>query len=243
MISQKKKVPQTPASSISPNPTGLTLGSLVGNEYVEELVTPSNAAATGQPREWIVGDDGVNTKELKRIHEFLSETTRPSWHTPPPSNLGEASHGSLKADELRSSIEFDVPAALAQIWDHDTQQSKEDKGVRRQKKLFHATMLLATAIRWATSYLTSELHAAQYMICMTAYLNTLKELYPNFPWRPNHHTALHIGPFLLLFGPMHGWWMFVFERVIGKLQKISTNYKLGELGITILYRMSADVSA
>jgi hypothetical protein len=235
MIPQKKKVPQTPASSISPDSTGLTLGSLVGNEYVEELVTPSNAAATGQPREWIVGDDGVNTKELKRIHKFLSETTRPTWHTPPPSNLGEASHGKLKADETRSSIEFDVPAALAQIWDHDTQQSEEDEGARRQKKLFHATMLLATAIRWATSYLTSELHATQYMTCMTAYLNTLKELYPNFPWRPNHHAALHIGPFLLLFGPMHGWWMFVFERVIGKLQKINTNYKLGELGITILY--------
>ena len=27
---------------------------------------------------------------------------------------------------------------------------------------------------------------------------------------------------------MHGWWMFTYERVIGLLQKINTNYKIGE---------------
>ena len=105
------------------------------------------------------------------------------------------------------------------------------KECRGKNKLVHATMLLATAICWATSYRTSILHAAQYMICMVAYLNTLKDLYPNLAWRPNHHATLYIGPFLLLFGPMHSWWMFVFKRVIGKLQKLNTNYKLGELGV------------
>lgn len=178
-----------------------------------------------------MGDDGVNAKELKYIHKLLSETTRPSWHTPPPSNLGEASHGQLKADQLRSSMEFDVPAAIAQIWVHDRQTSGDGEQVERQKRLADGTLLLATAICWATSYCTSELRAAQYMKCMVAYLNIIKELYPNIAWRPNHHAALHIGPFLLLFGPMHGWWMFVFERVIGILQKTNTNEKIGELSL------------
>jgi hypothetical protein len=186
-----------------------------------------------QPTKWNVGDDAINLKELKRIHGFLSQTTRPSWHTPPPSNLGEASHGKLKADQWRSCMEFDVPAAMAEIWIHDS-CSPEDERAQRQKKLVEATMLLATAIRWATSYRTSELHATQYMRCITAYLNILKELYPNLAWRPKHHAALHIGPFLLLYGPMHGWWMFVFERIIGLLQKININYKLGELNLLIL---------
>jgi hypothetical protein len=230
---QEKRAIQIPAPSNTPDPAGPTFELPVGNEYVDELLT-SNTAATA--REWAVGDDGVSTKELKRIHKFLSETTRPSWHAPPPKNLGEASHGKLKADQLRSSIEFDVPAAIAQIWGCDSES--DDEGVQRRKKLVHATILLATAICWATSYRTSELHAAQYMICMVAYLNTLKELYPNLAWRPNHHAALHIGPFLLLFGPMHGWWMFVFERVIGKLQKINTNDKLGESGVVIWYYMT-----
>jgi len=89
-------------------------------------------------------------------------------------------------------------------------------------------MWLATAICSATSYCTSPEHAAQYMNCLTAYLNILKDLYPNISWCPNHHTTLHIGPFLLQFGPMHGWWMFVFERIIRMLGKMNTNYKLGK---------------
>ena len=123
-IPQEKRALQIPAPSDSPNLAGSAFESLVGNEYIDELVTPSNTGApTRRAREWVVGDDGVTTKELKHIHKFLSETTRPSWHTPPPKNLGEASHGTLKADQLRSSIEFDVPAAIAQIWDHKCQES------------------------------------------------------------------------------------------------------------------------
>jgi hypothetical protein len=177
----------------------------------------------------------VNLKELKRIHHFLSQTTRPSWHTPPPRNLGEPSHGKLKADQSRSAMEFDIPAAVAEIWGRDVCESGEDERVQRQEKLVEATLLLATAIRWATSYITDQLHASQYMKCMVAYLNILKELYPNLAWRPNHHAALHIGRFLLLFGPMHGWWMFVFERVIGMLQKTNTSHKIGELSLVMSY--------
>jgi hypothetical protein len=144
----------------------------------------------------------VNAKELKSIHKFSSETTCPSWHTPPPSNLDEASHGKLKADQWRSCIEVDVPAAMAEIWIHSGRPSEEGEGVQRQKKLVYATMLLAIAIRRATFYRTSALHATQYMKCMVAYINILKDLYPN------HHTAIHIGPSLFLFGLMQ------FERVM-----------------------------
>jgi hypothetical protein len=63
---------------------------------------------------------------------------------------------------------------------------------------------------------------------MVAYLQCLLDLYPNIQFRPNHHAALHIGTLLTQFGPAHGWWMFPFERVIGILQGINTNSKLGK---------------
>ena len=107
----------------------------------------------------------------------------------------------MKADQWQSCIEFDVPVAIAQIWDFDRPGCEENKRVQRQKKLVEATLLLAMAIRWATSYRTSVFHASQYMICITAYLNILKALYPTLAWRLNHHAALHIGPLLLNFGP------------------------------------------
>ena len=193
---------------------------IVGEELISETVS-------SEPEyRWTVGDDAVNQNELKSIHTYISQTIRPTWHTPPPSNLGEASHGKLKADQWRSAIEFDIPAAIAQIWQSNGRDMETEK-LQRRKKLIDATFLLATAISWATSYITSVTHAVQYMTCMTAYLNVLKELYPNLAWRPNHHAALHIGHFLLLFGPMHGWWMFPFERLIGRLQKININCKRG----------------
>ncbi|KAJ7166892.1 hypothetical protein C8R46DRAFT_899467, partial [Mycena filopes] len=45
----------------------------------------------------------------------------------------------------------------------------------------------------------------------------------------NHHFAMHLPAFLLLFGPVHGWWTFPLERLTGKLQRVPTNYKPGEL--------------
>ncbi|KIJ09587.1 hypothetical protein PAXINDRAFT_87272, partial [Paxillus involutus ATCC 200175] len=46
----------------------------------------------------------------------------------------------------------------------------------------------------------------------------------------NHHASLHMNEFLLRYGPMHGWWMFPFERIIGTLQKTNTNHKIGKNG-------------
>lgn len=79
--------------------------------------------------------------------------------------------------------------------------------------LVNATILLTTALQWTTSYCTSVLHAAQYIHYIVVYLNTFKTLNPDLPWCPNHHTTL------LMFGLMHSWWMFTYERGIGLLQK------------------------
>jgi hypothetical protein len=45
--------------------------------------------------------------------------------------------------------------------------------------------------------------------------------------RPNVHASFHLYDFLLLFGPVASWWSFPFERLIGVLQKIKTNDKIG----------------
>lgn len=217
---------------------------IVGDEYFESSttgLTPTrDLPEPPEKKVWTVGDDAVSKEELARIHTFLAQTTRPSWHASPPLNLGEPKHGKLKADVWRSAIEFDIPAAIAQLWMSGNRASSDgdDEAERWRRKLLlaKATIQFGEAVAWCTSYRTSAHHAMRYQIAMAAYLNTLKELYPTFIWRPNHHTALHIGPFLLLFGPMHGWWMFIFERVIGWLQKINTNFKRGE------YCHASDVS-
>lgn len=165
--------------------------------------------------------------EINEIQARLRTISRPTWHRGPPTNLGDAEHGKLKAEQWRTAIEFDLPVILFRLW--TGRSSGEDSGrCSRMEKLAHSTMLLAIAIRWGTSHVTSDQHAHRYKEYMRMYLESLREVFPDIEFRPNHHMALHLDDFLRRYGPLHGWWMFPFERIIGCLQKTKTNHKIGE---------------
>ena len=191
---------------------------LVGEDLIEECIGEHQKT---QAKSW----EPLSDDEINQIQKCLGTITRLTWHRGPPINLGDAAHGKLKAEQWRSSIEFDLPVTLYKMWGLD---GGDDVQIARRKKLAHSTMLLAMAIRWGTSHVTSENHAMQYLKYMRDYVECVREIFPNIVWRPNHHAALHVHEFLLKYGPMHGWWMFPFERIIGKLQKTKTNHKMGE---------------
>jgi hypothetical protein len=200
----------------------------VNEEGDADEADPASRAGFGpyqEPADKRVNDDlhqdgVIGRKELRQIRKDIAATTRPGWQTGPPTNFGSPSHGKPKADQWRSIIEFDIPVSLVQLWwmvpDGD-----------RREKLLESTMFLATALRWATSHRTSQRHADEYMRNIRLYLRSLRELFPEMNLLPNHHNALYLGELLLRFGPVHGWWMFPFERLIGLLQKINTNKKMG----------------
>jgi len=167
---------------------------------------------------------GISQDELGMIRDDIANTIRPCWHAAPPANLGQVSRGKLKADEWRSCFEFDIPVSLLwiEMWRNASQTDEY------RAKLVHSTLVLAIAIHWATSHCVSAKHIEQYEKNMKDYLKTLKELWPSQRFHPNHVNALLVGKYLRLYGPVRGWWMFPFERVIGDLQRSSTNNKPGE---------------
>lgn len=193
---------------------------IVGSEIIDEIEASYK---------YSVGDDGLTKDEIIALHAALRSTLRPPGQRAPPVNFGCRGHGKLKADQWRSAIEFDVPMFLAQSWSFSDEEVLNDERKRRRQQLLASTMFLASAVRWGTSNVTSQNHAHHYNRHMIAYLQTILTLYPSYQLRPNHHGALHIGPFLLEFGPMRGWWMYPFERIIGILQKTNTNSKIGKL--------------
>ncbi|KAH9035453.1 hypothetical protein EDB83DRAFT_2228931 [Lactarius deliciosus] len=167
---------------------------------------------------------GISQDDLKVIWDDIVATVCPQWHATPPADLGQVSHGKLKADEWRLCFEFDIPVSLLCIetqWIVSGRQTDEHR-----EKLVHSTFLLTTAICWATSHCTSTMHIEKYTNIMKKYLKMLKDLHPNECFCPNHINV--IGNYLHLYGPVWGWWMFPFERVIGDLQHLSTNNILGE---------------
>ncbi|KAJ3531476.1 hypothetical protein NMY22_g8140 [Coprinellus aureogranulatus] len=177
----------------------------------------------------------LETDELKVIQEDIKRTLRPSNQTSPPGNFGSPSHGKLKADEWRACIEFDLPVSLVKLWvDELPGDTAFVHDADRKSLALESTFLLAMALRYATSHRTCASHQEKYFGYMTEYLQTLLKLHPGDNLHPNHHNALHLPTFLKLFGPIQGWWMFPFERLIGILQRHNTNFKFGELEETVL---------
>ena len=203
------------------NPTG-------DEREPDNILEPSEVDPQEEPLQDRVDDDlhrdgAIGRKELRQIRKDIAATIRPGWQTGPPANFGASAHGKPKADQWRSCMEWDIPVSLIQMWATDPGASNDD----RRQKLVESTIFLATALRWATSHRTSQRHVDEYMRNMRAYLQSLRDLFPEMKLRPNHHNALYLGELLLRFGPVHGWWMFPFERLIGLLQKINTNKKIG----------------
>jgi len=162
---------------------------------------------------------------MDEIRSDIVKMLRPSWLTSVPSEFGSAGYGKLKADQWRVlGITF-LPVSLVRLW---SVVEAGDPRSERCRQILDVTMSLLSAVAIACSRVTSAKHAELYLNNMHSYLSGLKVLFPEYSLHPNHHMALHLPDYLLLYGPVHSWWTFPFERLIGILQRISTNYKTGK---------------
>lgn len=89
--------------------------------------------------------------------------------------------------------------------------------------------------------------------CAVKFCNFMKEwtddLYALHPHtekhekRTNIHISFHLYDFFLLFGPVISWWCFHFECLIGALQKINMNDKVGGIISFVAYLISIILNA
>ena len=105
-------------------------------------------------------------------------------------------------------------------------------------KVQGAAGCLMSAVILASSRVTSPSIAAAYLTHMKSYMEGIKKLFPQYRFRPNHHMALHLHEYLCRFGPVRSWWTFPFERIIGVLQCIPTNFKIGMSCALFLYLLT-----
>ncbi|KDR73100.1 hypothetical protein GALMADRAFT_73332, partial [Galerina marginata CBS 339.88] len=176
----------------------------------------------------------ITKNDLLTIQQQILETIRPYWQAHLPHNFGTPEHGKLKADQWRTAIEFDIPVSLIQLLATSSFPVGGADHTRLRRVVEH-TLDLAMATSWGLSRRTSKYHAERYAFYMHRYLCTIKELFPDYDLKPNHHYALHIQDILLLFGPLHGTWAFSLERLIGRLQGMNTN---GKIGAVVMYTIS-----
>ncbi|PPR01352.1 hypothetical protein CVT24_006317 [Panaeolus cyanescens] len=172
----------------------------------------------------------LTPKEMGEIRKDIQEMITPSWLTSVPKNLGNAAHGKLKADQWRVLGTVYLPISLIRMWG---KTDSLDSQTLLRREILLVTISLLSAVVIATSRKATEANANRYAELMHAYLTGIRTLFPKYKFRPNHHMAMHLQQFIVDFGPPHGWWTFPFERLIGLLQRLLHNGKIGELEGTI----------
>jgi hypothetical protein len=166
----------------------------------------------------------LTAKEMEEIWSDIRTMVTPSWLTSVPKKFGSAEHGKIKADQWRALGTTYLPISLIRLW---AKVNDGDERSVRCRKILDITIALLSAVIIASSRVMSRSRADEYLQHMQVYLNGIRDLFPEYKFHANHHMALHLHEYLILFGPVHAWWTFPFERIIGKLQRIPSSGKIG----------------
>ena len=172
----------------------------------------------------------AETSELKRSNVAFGKeafsafrTVReamelPSWINQVPRGFGTTEHGKLSADQWHTACTVVIPVALIWLW-----------GCHQPRKweMLSNFMDLVTAVVFAGLWRISPAHITVFEEHMLRYLHTFKKLFKEASIVPNHHLSLHLPAFMRLFGPVHAWRSFAFERYNYMLQSINSNLTFG----------------
>ncbi|KAJ3527053.1 hypothetical protein NMY22_g9924 [Coprinellus aureogranulatus] len=166
--------------------------------------------------------------ELAGMHSCIANTALPSWVERPPTNLGEPSHGKLKAEQWLILFTVFFPLILAEIWTTKSLGPELAESESLGEKLldnFH-DLVLCTNIVCADA--VSAAMADEYTAHYIRYRQSSAVLFPHLKSRPNHHYAMHNGDQMKFFGPLMKLSELGYERHDGRLQKVKTNGHPGE---------------
>lgn len=130
---------------------------------------------------------------LLHVNQRLPQINIPTFISRAIPVLGQASYGSLKADNWRNLFTIQLPLCLIPLW-----SGKDQYTTKLLKNFAHLVSMVNLALKRTTS---SDI-IAKYCRHNRAYLETSLELFPDCPLVPNHHMSLHIPESLERFGPV-----------------------------------------
>ena len=160
---------------------------------------------------------------LPEVWRDRQRTILPSWLSPIPAEAGSARAGKLTADQWRTLCTVHLVVTLVRLW------GDKDPGDRRHDMLRNfMDLVTATVVLFKRSMSPGRIDL--YENYMRNYLEGHLRLYPHLNLTPKHHLSLHVPRFLEMFGPVHGWSAWGFERLIFNFQRTETNGKSSASG-------------
>jgi hypothetical protein len=170
------------------------------------------------------GEAFINRQELDQIQTDIRETIVPSWVTKPRATFGLKSNGRVKAAEWRSIFSIYLPMTFIRLWVLEHTRGSDTDWVLHLKTL----LILALIVNLVTSKTLSTASINSYDRAIELYLRLIRTLNEDQHLVVNHHMALHLSEFMRLYGPCRAYWAFPYERMIGKLHKITHNGRIGK---------------
>ena len=144
----------------------------------------------------------LGAASLKEISDDQAHLELPLYVTARPRKLGSTEQH-MTADKQRSVVTIHLVITLIRIWGHE-------QGCKRVmlENYMHLVMALQIASMRTISGEDIERYTYHYKACLKGFVQLYKEVLVH----PNNHMCLHLGMFLCLFGPVHSWRSWVFER-------------------------------
>ncbi|KAJ2931557.1 hypothetical protein H1R20_g5541, partial [Candolleomyces eurysporus] len=159
---------------------------------------------------------GRDTMDI--VWDDMKRTQLPSWINLPPRDWGTARRGKLSADNWRIICCIHLPITLIRLLGDRTDRTKD---------LLDNFMKLVTAVRIATTRMSSHSQIETYNRIILEYTQGVQQLFPDYQILPSHHAALHLGDVLERFGPKHAHDSPYYERCINFFHRMNTNKKNG----------------
>ncbi|KLO10373.1 hypothetical protein SCHPADRAFT_809911, partial [Schizopora paradoxa] len=159
--------------------------------------------------------------------------TLPTWVGRPPVNLGEASHGSLKANDYLVLFSFILPLVVPEFWQGGSSYLSQDASEVSRRSFENVVICTNIVCSFKTSNAEADLYTDRYK----RYRRSIGQLYPMWNTKPNHHYAMHNGDIMKFWGPLPPLSEFSGERMNGTLQDINTNKKIRDMEFTMLRQM------
>lgn len=166
--------------------------------------------------------------ELDRIRHCLANAVIPTWIDRPPTNLGEKSHGKLKADQWFILFSIMFPLIIPEIF-------RSRPSSTNNALLFDNFYDLVICTNIVCAYSVTAEDPATYLDHYVRYQTSSKILFANAAPRPNHHYAMHNAHLMSFWGPLMRLSEFAGERHNGSLQNINTNNHLCKFGQLLIY--------
>ncbi|KAM5544379.1 hypothetical protein V8D89_002039 [Ganoderma adspersum] len=160
----------------------------------------------------------ITPSVFDKFHHIVKHTVTPSWVGSVPYNFSEAAASTPKADEWRTVFTMYLPITLLLLF-------RQPDSSPHLKAILDHTMQLVCAVLLACKRTMNSSCMERYLQYLRRYIEQLPAIYPDLGCESIHHMAFHIYDFVKLFRPVHSWWAFPFEHLIGQLQHMPTNHK------------------